>query len=114
MHFMKGETFMNQEEKLIKVYLEEREKKDYLVFDFDEKKAVCLNSEQSQNELKAVFTVLLSELINHSITLEFENRPDYRAGLYIDVYKEYVKDLNREIENVRKQIPEKLKMNCKG
>ena len=108
MHFTKGKIFMNQEEKTIKVHLEKREKEDYLVFEFEAPKDVCLNKETSQNDLRIVFANLLTELINTPIKLEFEDRADYKTGLYIDVCKEYIKDLNREIINVRKNIPEKL------
>ena len=66
------------------------------------------NKETSQNDLRIVFANLLTELINTPIKLEFEDRADYKTGLYIDVCKEYIKDLNREIINVRKNIPEKL------
>ena len=37
-------------------------------------------------------------------------KPEYKTGLYIDVCKEYIKDLNKEITNVRKNMPEKLKI----
>lgn len=101
---------MSQEEKIIKVHLEKREKEDYLVFQFEETKDVCLNKETSQNDLRAVFASLLTELLKAPLKLEFEDRLDYKTGLYIDVCKEYIKDLNREIISIRKSIPEKLIM----
>ena len=51
MHFMIGRIFMNQESKVINVYLEKRENKDYLVFGFEEVAEVCLNDDESQNNL---------------------------------------------------------------
>ena len=45
---------MNQENKLINVHLEKRENKDYLVFDFEEVAEVCLNDDESQNNLKNI------------------------------------------------------------
>lgn len=42
--------------------------------------------------------------------LQFLEKPEYKTGLYIDVCKEYIKDLNKEITNVRKNMPEKLKI----
>lgn len=101
---------MSQEEKIIKVHLEKREKEDYLVFQFEETKDVCLNKETSQNDLRAVFANLLTELLKAPLKLEFEDKLDYKTGLYIDVCKEYIKDLNREISSIRKNIPEKLIM----
>ena len=55
MHFMIGRIFMNQESKVINVHLEKRENKDYLVFGFEEVAEVCLNDDESQNNLKSIF-----------------------------------------------------------
>ena len=46
---------MNQESKAINVHLEKRENKDYLVFGFEEVAEVCLNDDESQNNLKSIF-----------------------------------------------------------
>ena len=54
---------MNQENKTVNVHLEKREKSDFMVFEFDEELAVCLNEENGQSELKNVFSVILTELI---------------------------------------------------
>jgi len=45
---------MNQESKVINVHLEKRENKDYLVFGFEEVAEVCLNDDESQNNLKSI------------------------------------------------------------
>ena len=110
MHFMIERIFMNQESKVINVHLEKRENKDYLVFDFEETAEVCLNKDASQNDLKSIFVKLLTEITKHPIELHFLENSEYKTGLYIDVCKEYIKDLNKEITNVRKNIPEKLKI----
>lgn len=102
--------FMNQENKVINVHLEKREKKDYLVFEFEEVSEVCLNDDESQNNLKSIFVKLLAEITKYSVELRFIDNSEYKTGLYIDVCKEYIKDLNKEITNVRKSIPEKLKL----
>lgn len=99
---------MNQEEKIIKVHLETRNKIDLMVFNFDEEKAVSMNDENCQTELKSVFSVLLKELIMYPIKLQFEEKSEFKKPLYIDVCTEYIKELNREINTVRKAIPEKL------
>lgn len=103
-------TFMNQENKVINVHLEKKENKDYLVFEFEEVVEVCLNNDESQNDLKIVFVKLLSEVVKGPIQLKFIERAEYKTGLYIDVCKEYIKDLNKEIESVRKNIPKELKL----
>ena len=102
MHFMIGRIFMNQESKVINVYLEKRENKDYLVFGFEEVAEVCLNDDESQNNLKSIFVKLLTEITKNPVELQFLEKPEYKTGLYIDVCKEYIKDLNKEITNVRK------------
>ena len=92
------------------VHLEKRENKDYLVFGFEEVAEVCLNDDESQNNLKSIFVKLLTEITKYPIELQFLEKPEYKTGLYIDVCKEYIKDLNKEITNVRKNMPEKLKI----
>ena len=96
---------MNQENKVINVHLEKRESKDYLVFGFEEIAEVCLNDDESQNNLKSIFVKLLVQLTKHPVELQFLENPEYKTGLYIDVCKEYIKDLNKEITNVRKNMP---------
>lgn len=71
---------------------------------------VCLNDDESQNNLKSIFVKLLTEITKYPIELQFLEKPEYKTGLYIDVCKEYIKDLNKEITNVRKNMPEKLKI----
>ena len=110
MHFMIARIFMNQESKVINVHLEKRENKDYLVLGFEEVAEVCLNDDESQNNLKSIFVKLLTEITKYPIELQFLEKPEYKTGLYIDVCKEYIKDLNKEITNVRKNMPEKLKI----
>ena len=102
--------FMNQESRVINVHLEKKKKRDYLVFEFEDAVEVCLNDDESQNTLKAVFVKLLEEVIKESVELNFVEKPEYKTGLYIDVCKEYIKDLNKEIASVRKNMPEKLKL----
>lgn len=101
---------MNQEEKKIKVYLETKGKEDYMCFEFEKEKTVCLTNEDCQNDLKDVFNTLLKELLIQPIRLEYFQNKSFSKGLYIDVCTEYIKDLNREINSVRKKIPEKLEI----
>ena len=50
------------------------------------------------------------EITKYPVELRFIEKPEYKTRLYIDVCKEYIKDLNKEITNVRKNMPEKLKI----
>ncbi len=108
-HFTEEGIYMNQEDKIVNVRLEKREKNDYMIFEFEEEIVVSLNEESGQSELKTLFSVLLTELMQKTVKLEYIENNDYKVGLYIDVCQEYIKDLNREISNVRKNIPERLK-----
>ena len=101
---------MNQGNKLINAHLEKRDEKDYLVFEFEETAEVCLNNDESQNDLKNIFIKLLAELTEGLVQIKFVENSEYKTGLYIDVCKEYIKDLNKELNSVRKNVPEKLKL----
>ena len=81
MHFMIGRIFMNQENKVINVHLEKRESKDYLVFGFEEIAEVCLNDDESQNNLKSIFVKLLVQLTKHPVELQFLENPEYKCEL---------------------------------
>jgi len=107
-HFTEEGIYMNQENMIINVHLEKRDNKDYMIFEFEEEIVVCLNEESGQSELKTVFSVLLTKLIQNPVKLEYIENKGYKVVLYIDVCQEYVKDLNREISNVRKNMPERL------
>lgn len=100
---------MSQEQKIIKVYLEEVDKLDYMVFNFDIVKKVCMNDENCQNDLKNLFITLLDELVKEDFKLSFEDNKEYKKGLFKDVCREYIRELNRELSSVKSNIPESLK-----
>ncbi len=106
MHSMRERISMNREEMIINVHLEQEEMIDYLVFEFDQPKKVNLNEESNQNQLKEVFIDILSRMVSNKVKIVFVDNEEYRVGLYIDVCKEYIKDLNREINNVAKTMPD--------
>ncbi len=95
---------MNRE--IINVKLVEEDGTDYLVFYFadDDLFKLNLNSEESQNELKKLFCKLLSRLIENDLSLEFQENKEYSKKLYIDIFEEYISDLNKEITQVREKI----------
>lgn len=110
MRFTEGEISMNQVSKVINVFLRKENERDYLVFDFEDEITVCLNDDNCQSDLKKVFSKLLERLMDEKIELKFKDTPEYKTGLYIEVCEEYIKDLNREISTVCKNIPERLKI----
>ncbi len=101
---MSEEIFMNR--KVINVELTALdEKTDLLQFKFDDNVlAVNLNSPLCQNDLKAVFVRLLQMLIENDVSLEFYHADDYSRKMYIEVCKEYINDLNRELTVVKDRI----------
>lgn len=109
MHFMKGKVFMKQE--VIDVILDEKEDKDILSFMIDgedNKYLIDLNDDSSQLKIKEVFSKILEKLIDNDIILNFKCRDGYTKGLYIDVCREYIKDLNEEIRKVKVRLREVL------
>lgn len=102
---------MNQEN--IEVNLIEKEDTDQLIFYLDPEKypdglSVNLNSVNSQNELKDVFSVLLKQLIDSEIELELIIEESFKKGLYRDVCQEYIFELNREIKIVKNKLDKEL------
>ena len=86
---------MNQ--KIINVNLiSEDSESDVLRFEVDDTKIdVNLNDENCQNTLKRVFTILLEQMIDNDIKLNFSVTAEYTRQMYIEVCKEYIDDLNR-------------------
>lgn len=100
---------MSQEQRIVKVILQEEAQLDYMVFKFEEERRVCMNDENCQNDLKNLFTTMLDELIKSDYKFEYEENKDYKKGLFKDVCIEYIRELNRELTSVKSSIPEKLK-----
>ena len=99
-------------QKIIEVQLTTLSDADVLIFGLDKEQPyayiVDLNSSSSQSELKIVFAKLLQVLLEEDISLEFTIAPDYKKGLYKDVCKEYIDDLNRELTQVKVNISREL------
>ena len=96
----------------INVLLTFHEEKDVLFFHLDEAEperyCVNLNSETSQNELKAVFAKLLEMLIVEDIELKLITEKAYNTMLYIEVCGEYISALNNELVQVKRLMKEEL------
>ena len=99
-------------QKVIEVKLTVLSNVDVLIFGLDEDQpeayAVNLNSVNSQNELKKVFSHLLQMLLEDDIYLKYTIAPGYDKGLYKDVCKEYTDDLNRELSQIRSSIKKEI------
>ena len=107
---MKGKVYMNQ--KIICVRLMDYNQSDVLSFVLDENKPeeyiVNLNDADSQQALKHVFSKLLNMLIETDIELSLEIDDDYTKGLYKDVCSEYIVELNKELQEVKKILNESI------
>jgi hypothetical protein len=85
---------------------------DVLIFGLDEERpeayVVNLNSADSQNELKKVFSHLLQVLLETDIYLKYTIAPGFSKGLYKEVCKEYIDDLNRELSQVKANMEKEI------
>ena len=107
MRFMKKGIFMNQE--IIKATLLERDDIDVLCFIIDEEELdINLNSPECQNSLKKLFSLILEKAVDGSIEITLEIQDGYSREMYIEVCEEYIKDLNRELEEVTEIISKEI------
>lgn len=99
-------------QRILDVTLADLENADTLIFHLDPEEpdayTVNLNNATSQIELKKVFTKLLQLLLEEEITLRLIVADGYKQELYQDVCIEYINDLNRELEQVRKNMETEL------
>lgn len=99
---------MNQE--IIEVLLtSEDADTDALIFKIDGNQLVVnLNSPDCQSAFKNIFAELLRKLVKDDIVLELNIDEGFNRVLYKEVYEEYIKDLNRELneckDDLRKQL----------
>ena len=99
---------MNQE--IIEVLLTSEDvDTDTLIFKIDGNQLVVnLNSPDCQSAFKNIFAELLRKLVKDDIVLELNIDDGFNRMLYKEVYEEYIKDLNRELneckDDLRKQL----------
>lgn len=93
---------MNKQE--IAVNLVTQGEKEILFFDFEEKLALDLTSDSSE-ELKSFFQKLLKKIENRDIEIKFIETE--RKDLFYDVAKKYVEHLKAEISSI---VSQKLNM----
>ena len=65
---------------------------------------INLNSDLCQAQMKEVFSKLVCLCINNDVELSLEIEEGYGRGLYKDVCQEYVRELQRELNNVKEKI----------
>lgn len=101
---MRERKYMNPE--VFNVELKEFEGEDCLVFEFPEDRTcvVNLNDSSGNQALKDAFSNILELLVSTDIELRLSIQNGYKRGLYIEVCKEYIEDLNREIRETREEI----------
>ncbi|NLB71334.1 MAG: hypothetical protein GX797_04935 [Chloroflexi bacterium] len=96
---------------IIQVFLKENDGIEYLEFNIDDKNSphkINLNSEDSQMELKQLFSSLLKKLIISSLEFDLQIDEKYKNMLFIEVSREYLKDLEAELKQVREEILKQL------
>lgn len=102
---------MNQEnsKKQINVKLYKDNGVDLLEFNIsaDSNHKLNMNLEDNQSDIKAMFCDLVEILENSSIELKLNVMEGYDNKLLEEVSVEYIKDLNKELENVRTEILDK-------
>lgn len=95
---------MNQIKLNVKLFAE-GEDEDILAFCFAEGEGrISLNSDSSQVQMMEVFSKLVYLCINNDVELSLEIEEEYKRSLYKDVCQEYVRELQREMNNVREKI----------
>ena len=99
---------MNQE--IIEVLLtSEDADTDALIFKIDGNQLVVnLNSPDCQSAFKNIFAELLRKLVKDDIVLELNIDDGFNRLLYKEDYEEYIKDLNRELNECKDELRKQL------
>ena len=85
---------MMQNESKIKVDLVEQDENDYLIFNFDRPIKLNINT-CTNDDLKLIFCEVLKMIVsNKKKEFYLEIVPDYKKGLFIDVFTEYISVIN--------------------
>lgn len=70
---------------------------------------INLNSDACQSDIKSLFSGLLKMAIVDDITFELTIDDGYSKELYKDVCREYIKDIERELESSSAYIKTELR-----
>ncbi|MBQ7105130.1 MAG: hypothetical protein IJN90_04665 [Bacilli bacterium] len=92
---------MMQETDKIVVDLKIEEENDFLIFNFDNPIKLNLNT-CSNDDLKKVFCEVLKLIVEgNKKTFKLEVAQDYTKELFKDVFTEYIKIINEEINKIK-------------
>lgn len=83
---------------------------DLLVFMMEKEHKIQLNSSDCQQSIKELFSDILTLMLRKAVTINLRVQDSYSNTLMIDVCKAYVKDLNKEIAQISKTLPEDIKI----
>lgn len=83
---------------------------DLLVFIMEKEHKIQLNSSDCQQSIKELFSDILTLMLRKAVTINLRVEDSYSNTLMIDVCKAYVKDLNKEIDQISKTLPEDIKI----
>lgn len=96
---------MNQEIITVELKADKEDTEDLLVFFIgDNEFTVGLNNPSCQNSLKTVFSKLLESAIEKEICFDFKVHDGYTREMYVEVCREYLSDLEREIADVSEKM----------
>ena len=86
------------------------ENDDILCFIIDNKcYEINLNDASCQNSLKMVFSKLLDKTIDNDVEFDFRVEDGFTREMYIEICDEYLKDLERELSEVKEKIRSELR-----
>lgn len=92
---------MMQEQDKIVVNLKNEDGNDFLIFNFDIPIKLNLNT-CSNDDLKKVFCKVLKLIVQgNKKTFKLEISQDYTKELFKDVFTEYIKIINEEINKIK-------------
>jgi hypothetical protein len=95
---------------IIEAVLKKSGDQDLLIFNLEREHKIQLNSSDGQQIIKELFSDILSFMLKKPITINLRIEESYGNSLMIDVCKAYIKDLNKEISQISKTLPEELKI----
>lgn len=103
---MEGEEYMQK----ITVNLQEIDGQDVMIFDVTPPLTVNFSNENSQTDLKNIFSSLLNLLIGDDLEVDLKVQDGYSRSLFIEVAQEYIRELNKELNQTRIRIVKEFQM----
>lgn len=92
------------------VNLRECDGKDILEFKLSEDNNMRIDlNNKDQTDLRKLFYAIINKAMSESFEFDLHVESDYNKNLYIDISKEYIKQLNNELSKIIESIPEDLK-----